>query len=94
MKKKSFKMGHLNIQGIQDKVEQIDLVLNSSENDIQLLRLSENKLNVNHPNNFFAIKNFQLFRKDRILSTDRPVQGGGIIVYVKDDIKCVRRSDY
>ena len=60
-------MGHLNIQGIQNKVEQIDLMLNSSENDIQLLGLSESKLNANPPNNFFAIKNFQLFRKDRIL---------------------------
>ena len=40
-----------------------------------------------------GIKNYQLFRKDRILSEDRPEQGGGIIVYVKNDIKCVRRSD-
>ena len=89
--KKGFNMGHLNIQGIQNKVEQIDLMLNSSENDIQLLGLSESKLNANHPNNFFAIKNFQFFRKDRTLSADRPEQGGGIIVYLKDDIKCVRR---
>ena len=47
-----------------------------------------------HRNNiFFAIKNFQLFRKDRILSAYRLEQGGGIIVYVKDDIKCARRSN-
>ena len=48
----------------------------------------------NHPINFIGIKkNYQLFRKERILSEDRPEQGGGIIVYVKDDIKCVQRSD-
>ena len=41
-----------------------------------------------HTSNFFNIKNFQLFRKDRVISAVRPEQGGGIIVYVKDGIKC------
>ena len=30
--RKGFKMGHLNIQGIQNKIDQIDLLLNSSQN--------------------------------------------------------------
>ena len=68
-------------------------MLNSTENDIQLLGLSESKLKANRPSNHFAIRNFQLFRRDRILSADIPEQGGGIIVYVKDDINSVRRSD-
>ena len=94
IKKKVFKMGHLNIQGIQNKVEQIDLMINSSENDIHLLGINESKLYSNHHNNFIGIKkNYHFFRKERILSEDRPEQGGGIIVYVKDDIKCVQRSD-
>ena len=41
-------------------------------------------------NQFVAIKHFQLFRRDRILSADRPEQGEGIIGYVKDDIYCER----
>ena len=53
LKKKGFKMGHLNVQGIQNKIEQVDLLLNSSENDIQLLGLSESKLNANHTSDFF-----------------------------------------
>ena len=93
LKKKGFKMGHLNVQGIPNKMEQVDLLLNSSENDIQLLGLSESKLNANHTSDFFKIRNYQLFRKDRIVSADRPEQGGGIIVYVKDEIKCERRYD-
>ena len=91
--KKGFKMGHLNVQGIQNKIEQIDLLLNSSGNDIHLFGLSESKLNDSHTSNFFNIKNFQLFRKDRVISAVRPEQGGGIIVYVKDGIKCERRLD-
>ena len=58
LNKKSFKMEHLNIQGIQIKVEQIDLTLNSSENDIQLLGLSESKLNANHPITFLKSRVF------------------------------------
>ena len=91
--KKGFKMGHLNVQGIQNKIEQIDLLLNSSGNDIHLFRLSESKLNDSHTSNFFNIKNFQLFRKDGVISAVRPEQGSGIIVYVKDGIKCERRLD-
>ena len=75
LKTKGFKMGHLNIQGIQNKTDQIDLMLNSTENDIQLLGLSESKLKANHPSNHFANENFQRFRRDRILSADRPEQG-------------------
>ena len=36
LSKKGFKMGHLNIQGIQNKIDQIDLLLNSSQNNIHV----------------------------------------------------------
>ena len=35
LKTKGFKMGHLKIQGIQNKTDQIDLMLHSTENDIR-----------------------------------------------------------
>ena len=59
--KKVFKMGHLNVQGIQSKIEQIDLLLNCSRNDIQLFGLSESKLNDSHTSNFFNIKKLSTF---------------------------------
>lgn len=93
LSKKGLKMGHLNIQGLQNKIEQIDLLLNSSENDIHLLGISETKLNEQHSNHYFELNNYQLFRRDRIVSPDRPQQGGGILVYVKEEIKCERRLD-
>ena len=51
--KKGFKMGHLNVQGIQNKIEQIDLLRNSSGNDIHLFGLSESKSNGSHSSSFF-----------------------------------------
>ena len=91
--KKGFKMGHLNVQGIQNKIDQVDLLLNSSHNNIQVLGLSESKLNSYHLNAIFEIKNYQMFRKDRTVSVERPEQGGGLLVYVKDGINCKRRYD-
>ena len=35
LSRKGFKMGHLNIQGIQNKIDQIDLLVNSSQNNIR-----------------------------------------------------------
>ena len=93
LSRKGFKMGHLNIQGIQNKIDQIDLLLNSSQNNIHILGLSETKLNSNHMNSIFEVKNYQMFRKDRVISDDRPEHGGGLIVYVKDGINCKRRYD-
>ena len=48
LSRKGFKMGHLNIQGIKNKIIQIDLllsiylfILNSSQNNIKNIGLSE-----------------------------------------------------
>ena len=64
--KKGFKMGHLNVQGIQNKIEQIDLLLNSSGNDIHLFGLSESKLNDSHTSNFLISKTFNFFGKTEL----------------------------
>ena len=94
LSKKGFKIGHLNIQGIQNKFDEVDLMLNSSDNDIHILGLSETKLRNIHQDNYFFIENYQFFRRDRIISEQRPEQGGGIIVYVKDSVKVERRPEF
>ena len=68
-------------------------MLNSEENDIDLLGLSETKLKSFHPNSAFTVNNYQLFRKDMVLSKEHKEEGGGLLIYVKDEIKCVRRKD-
>ena len=75
-----FKIGHLNVQGIQNRIEQIDLLLNTSGNDTQLFGLSESKLNDSHSSKFFNIKDFQLFRKDRVILANRPEQGEELLL--------------
>ncbi|MES9881523.1 MAG: reverse transcriptase family protein [Sedimenticola sp.] len=91
---KGMKIGHINIQGMQNKIDQVRVMLNYSRNDVHVLGISESKLSSVHPDNYFHINNFQsLYRKDRIISTERKEEGGGIIVYVKDGVRCKRRED-
>ena len=82
-------MGHLNIQGINNKVDQVRLMLESDNNQIHVLGLSETKLNSVQSDSAFEVNGFQKpFRKDRETNS-----GGGILVYVKDGVCCSRRTD-
>ena len=86
---KGFRIGHINIQGVSNKIDQVRLLLESEKNQIHVLGLSETKLNVLHPDSAFQINGFQKpFRKDRKINS-----GGGLLVYVKDGTCASRRTD-
>ena len=86
---KGFRMGHINIQGIGNKIDQVRMQLESSKNDIHVFGLSETKLHAAHPDSAFMIDGFQKpFRKDRGVNA-----GGGLLVYAKEGVCCNRRSD-
>ena len=86
---KGFRMGHINIQGLSNKIDQVRLLLESDKNEIHVLGLSETKLNAIHPDSSYEINGFQKpCRRDRELNS-----GGGLIVYVKEGIQTCRRTD-
>ena len=88
-KHKGFRMGHINIQKINNKIDQVCLLLESEKNQIHVLGLSETKLNSLHPDSVFQVNGFQKpFRKDREINS-----GGGLLVYVKDGTSASRRAD-
>ena len=60
-KNKGFRIGHLNIQGLSSKVDQLKLLFQSGNNLIHVLGLhvSETKLNNVHPDLPFEINGFQ-----------------------------------
>ena len=89
LKCKGFQMGHLNIQVLSNKIEQVRLLLQSENNQIHVFGLSESKLSSFHPDSGFLINGFQIpFRRDR-----QENAGGGVLVYVKDGVCCKRRAD-
>ena len=89
LKGKGFRIGHINIQGLSNKIDQLKLLLQSGQNQINILGVSETKLNNIHPDSPFHINGFQKpFRRDR-----KENAGGGILVYVKEGVCCKQRPD-
>lgn len=86
---RGMRFGHFNIRGIRsgEKMDQIKLMLQSNENNISMLGVSETKLGSEMPDSFIQIHNFQCFRKDKIKGS------GGLVVYVRNEISCSRRKD-
>ena len=86
---KGFRIGHINIQGLNNKMDQVRFMLSSEENRIQIFGLSETKLQNFHPDNIYEINGYQKpFRRDR-----QKNQGGGILLYVENGVACKHRPD-
>ena len=65
-------------------------MLNSTENRIHILGLSETKLNSDTFTESLKINGYKTpLRKDNISR----IGGGGLIVYLKDNIDAIRRTD-
>ena len=63
---KGMRIGHLNIQGLSSKLDQVKLMLTSKNNSIHVLGLSESKLKNYHSDSVFLNDGYQKpIRKDR-----------------------------
>ena len=73
-------IGNLNLNSINAKFEQLKTIIN---NNIDILILTETKLDETFPTNQFLIEGYSSpFRFDRNRN------GGGILIYVRQDIPC------
>ena len=89
LNKKMFNIGNINIQGLSTKFDQFKLMLTSKENNISIMGISETKFTENHKTESFIIDGYQLpYRRDRLNNG-----GGGLLVYVKQNVNCIRRPD-
>ena len=78
-------ISHLNINSLRNKFQVFkELILN--ETDVFLM--SESKLNNIYPNAQFQVERYRLFRKDR------NKYGGGIILFVKENIPARIINEY
>lgn len=73
--------GHLNIQSIKSKSDQIQHLLTDS--NLDFLCLSETWLHEHAPSAALVVPGYVNFRRDRVGS-----KGGGVMIYVKDNIHC------
>lgn len=76
----NFEILYTNIRSLRNKIHDIEWELNNHLN-VQVISLTETHLSSEIYHGELSITGYQLFRKDRNL------HGGGIAVYVKDNIK-------
>ena len=70
-------MGHLNINSLRNKFESIKPIISPN---FDIFLVSETKLDESFPNNQFSISGYRMFRQDRNCF------GGGLCIYVKENI--------
>jgi exonuclease III len=82
---KGLKIVHLNVHYLYPKLDEIKHII--KHQNIDILCLCETFLNNTFSNNELFIENFKMFRKDR------DAHGGGLVIYIKDDLHCIERID-
>ena len=74
-------IGQLNINSLRNKIEALKTIIRGK---IDILVITETKLDDTFPTNQFSIDGFSMpFRLDR-----EGGGGGGVIIYVREDIPC------
>ena len=85
-KQKGLNIMHLNIHYLYSKIDELRILLSQQQN-IDILCICETFLQDEFCNEEIQLENYQLFRKDR------KSNGGGLVVYVKENLRCSQRDD-
>lgn len=79
--KQGFQFCHINAQSLKPKIDEFRLIFESSNMDV--ICVSETWLNESIPNGLISLHGYKVFRSDRLVGG-----GGGVAIYVKDNITC------
>ena len=88
LKGRGFKIFHQNVDGLLDKVEEVQLLLEETRKDIHILGISETHLNADISDSQASVQDYTFVRKDRAKGT-----WGGVGCYIRNDIHWQRRED-
>ena len=72
-------MGHLNINSLRNKFEALKCIV---KDNLDILIISETKLDESFPKNQFSLDGYNHFRIDKCSNS------GGIIIFIREDIPC------
>ena len=75
-------IGHLNINSIRNKFEALKQII---KNNLDILIVSESKLDYTFPDKQFSMLGYRTIRQDREYNGHL---GGGIIIFIREDIPC------
>ena len=77
---------HLNVHYLYSKIDEIKLLISQQQN-IHIMGFCETFLSETLSNAQLRLDNFELFRKDR------NTLGGGLVLYIQEQLTCTRRFD-
>lgn len=78
--KNGLKICHINAQSLKNKVDELRSIFENSLVDI--ISISETWLNSNSSDSSISLHGYKVFRADRV------THGGGVAIYVKNEISC------
>jgi len=85
---RGLKFLHLNVNGLFNKIDQIRYLMNTTKRNIHLFGITETHLTELIPESLVSIMGYHTVRKDR-----KTGKGGGVAVFIRDDLKWQRRTD-
>ena len=80
--KETLKVFYCNARSIRNKMEELRGVI--AMEDLDIIGITESWANTEDMPDFFEIKGFNLFRRDRVNK-----KGGGVLLYVRSDLNCI-----
>lgn len=87
MELRGLKILHQNIQSLRCRIDELRLLLHKFNSGVQLLALTETWANRDITDKEYEIPGYNLYRKDR------GSKGGGVAVFVRNDLVITRRED-
>lgn len=82
---KGFKLGLLNINGLLTHIDQLRMLLTDYKFDV--LAINETKLDSTINDGLVRVNGYSIERKDR------NINGGGVLLYIRENINYVKRKD-
>ena len=88
LQNRSLKVLHSNVNGLLGKIDQIRLLLAETGRNVQIFQVTESHLDDSIPDSFVNVFGYNLIRKDR-----KNGPGGGVCIYIRDDLNYQQRLD-
>ena len=79
-------IGHLNVNSLAAKIDSLKVII---PGNIDVMVITESKLDDSYPNSQFFIDGFS-----EPYRLDRNVNGGGLLIYTREDIPCKQLFDH
>ena len=88
LKPRGLKILHQNVNGIISKIDKVKILLGETRKNVQILCITETKLNKHILDSEISVDGYIIVRRDR-----HSGPGGGVCMFIRNDLNWQRRND-